>query len=69
MRLDRLPLRPEITVKGQPYVDEPIYREIKPKPIGQAVAAAFGSFLRPIEILDHYEHTRLNWRTPPGARP
>lgn len=66
-RPNRLPIMECIERQGQPYVDEPIYDDVKARPTAVAVAAAFGRRMVPVvRVLTGHEHVRLRWMTGDG---
>ncbi|HEX6992389.1 MAG TPA: hypothetical protein VF151_10905 [Gemmatimonadales bacterium] len=66
-RPERLPLRERIEQVGQPYVDEPIYNDVKARATAVEVAAAFGRRMAPlVRVLTGHEHVRLRWMTGDG---
>lgn len=60
------PLKTEITAKGQPYFDEPVYVEVsKANPLAHAIAHIVGRQIPGvIRDLSHHERTRLRWVKP-----
>lgn len=74
------PIKTQVTYVGQPYVDDPVYERIEPKPIADSIHQAFnqlttrpygvfverkvGKEIHPVELLVAYQHTKLNWIHP-----
>ena len=55
-------LKTEITYRGQPWYDKPIYQMIaKVKQMDSEIAALFGRRLTDLFGIHHYERTPLKW--------
>jgi len=55
-------LKTDITYRGQPWYDKPVYKMISfVKPMARSVAEAFGTRIEDIFGVTHYERTPLGW--------
>lgn len=58
-----------VTHVGQKYVDKPVYETMAPKPLANAVRAAFDHpQLQQHRHLKGYERTRIAWVKPGDSR-